>query len=96
MKTIVVEDKNMERHGLFVKFVRIFTVPVLNNLPANFLRVFMKKSSQDAGVVLDLEKEILRIIGQNKEKKISILTIGGGSARGLVEVLNKHSDYSNY
>lgn len=144
MKTLVAESKNLEGHNLFVKFVRIFSVPILNNLPANFLRVFMKASSHDAKVVLDnvgsaralevmyghyrrnlfsrgimqgladlfwhhfvsqpkgvrnrlkivennLEKEILRILSERKEKEIKIVTIGGGSARGIVEVLNKYS-----
>lgn len=145
MKVIIAEDKKLEKHNLFVKFVRIFSVPILNSLPAVFLQRFMKNSSYDAEVVLDnvgsawalevmygryrrklfsrgiaqgvadlfwhhfvsqpkgvrnrlkivennLDKEILRIINEKKEKKINIVTIGGGSARGIVEVLNKNSD----
>jgi len=55
MKTVIADckNKNLEKHNLFVKFVRIFTVPILNSLPANFLQVFMKTSSYDAEVVLE-------------------------------------------
>ena len=28
METIIAEDKKLERHNLFVKFVRIFSVPI--------------------------------------------------------------------
>jgi len=144
METSVANDKKLERHNFFIKLVRIFSVPILNGLPENFLQRFMRVSSQDAEVVLDnvgsaralevmygrysrnlfsrgllqgiadffwhhivsqpkgvrnrlkivednLEKEILRIVSHNQNKKINLLTIGGGSARGIVEVLNKHS-----
>ncbi len=144
MKTRIAEDKNLEGHNLFVKLVRVFSVPILNILPEKFLRYFLKNSSQDAEIVLEnvgsaralevmygryrrnlfsrgmlqgiadlfwhhflsqskgvrnrlkivensLEKEILQILKQNREKKINILTIGGGSARGIVEVLNRQS-----
>lgn len=137
METTIAEDKKLERHNLFVKFIRIFSVPILNGLPAIFLRRFMKNSSHDAEIVLDnvgsawaleimygryrrnlfsrgitqgiadlfwhhfvsqsksvrnrlkivensLEKEILRIIEQKGEKKISILTIGGGQPEELL------------
>ena len=53
MKIIIARDKNLEGHNLFVKLVRIFSVPILNNSPVNFLRVFMRISSQDAEIVLD-------------------------------------------
>ena len=145
MKTIIADYKSLEGHSLFVKFVRVFTVPILNNLPEDFLRRFMKTSSNDAEVVLDnlgsaralevmygryrrnifsrgavqgfadlfwhhfvsqpkgvrnrlkivennLEKEISRILNEKTEKEINIVTIGGGSARGIAEVLNKYSD----
>jgi len=145
MKIIVADYKNLEGHGLFVKFVRIFTVPILNSLPEDFLKRFMKTSSHDAEVVLDnlgsaralevmygryrrnlfsrglmqgfadlfwhhfvsqpkgvrnrlkivednLDKEISRILNEKKDKEINIVTIGGGSARGIVEVLNKYSE----
>ena len=39
----------------------------------------------------NLEQEVLRLIKQDKEKKITLLTIGGGSARGIAEVLSKYS-----
>lgn len=145
MKTVIADDKNLEKHGFVVKFVRIFSVPILNSLPDSFLRRLMKNSSHDAEIVLDnvgsaralevmygryrrnlfshgvvqgfanlfwhhfvsqpkgvrnrlkivknsLDKEILHIINEKKEREIKIVTIGGGSARGIVEVLNKYSD----
>jgi len=145
MKTVIAKGKNLEEHNFFEKFVRIFSVPILNSLPASFLQRFMKASSHDAEVVLDnvgsaralevmygryrrglfsrgilqgvadlfwhhfvsqpkgvrnrleivknnLDKEVLRIVSQSREKKITLLTIGGGSARGIAEVLNKYSD----
>jgi len=145
MKTVIASDKNLEKHNFIVKFVRIFSVPVLNSLPDSFLQRFAKTSSHDAEIVLDnvgsaralevmysryrrnifsrgiiqgiadlfwhhffsqpksvrnrlkivennLDKEILHLINNKKAKKINIVTIGGGSARGIVEVLNKYSD----
>ena len=53
MKTVVADYKNLERHSLFVKLVRVFSVSLLNALPENFLRRFMRISSHDAEVVLD-------------------------------------------
>lgn len=53
MKTVVAGYKNLEGHSLFVRFVRIFSVPILNGLPDAFLRRFMRNSSHDAEVVLD-------------------------------------------
>jgi SAM-dependent methyltransferase len=145
MKTIIADYKNLEGHNLFERFVRIFSVPILNNLPEVFLRKFMRTSSHDAEVVLDnlgsaralevmygryrkklfsrgllqgiadlfwhhftsqpkgvrnrlkivennLDKEILRILKEKQEKEINIVTLGGGSARGIVEVLDKYSN----
>lgn len=144
MKIIIANDKNLEGHSLFEKFVRVFTVPLLNVLPEKFLQKFMRTSSNDAEVVLDnlgsaralevmygryrrnifsrgimqgfadlfwhhftsqpkgvrnrlkivknyLDKEIARILKIKQEKEITIVTLGGGSARGIVEVLNKYS-----
>ena len=145
MKTVIADDKNLERHSFFVRLIRIFSVPILNNLPNYLLRGFMKNSSRDAKIVLNnvgsaraleimygrykkglffggfsrgiadlfwhhcvsqpkgvrnrlkivennFDQEIRDILERKTEKKISILTIGGGSARGIVEVLNKNSD----
>lgn len=144
METVIAREKNLEGHNLLVKLARIFSVPILNSLPASFLQKFMKASSYDAEVVLEnvgsakalevmygrykrklfsrgflqgiadlfwhhfvsqpkgvrnrlkivklnLDKEILRIINEKNDKKITLLTIGGGSARGIVEVFNKYS-----
>lgn len=145
MQIIVASDKNLENHNFLIKFIRVFSVPLLNNLSDSFLKRFMRSSSRDAEVVLDnvgsaralevmygryrrnlfsrgffqgiadffwhhcvsqpkgvrnrleivkvnLEKEIINILKNEKEKNINILTIGGGSARGIVEVLNKYSN----
>ncbi|MEK7562215.1 MAG: methyltransferase domain-containing protein [Patescibacteria group bacterium] len=40
----------------------------------------------------NLDKEILRILKEKQEKEITIVTLGGGSARGIVEVLDKYSN----
>lgn len=40
----------------------------------------------------NLNNEICRLLKEKKEKEIKIVTIGGGSARGILEVLKKHSD----
>jgi len=145
MKVIVAKDKNLERHSFFVKLVRVFSVPILNLIPASFLQKFMRSSSYDAEVILEnvgsakalevmygrykrklfsrgffqgiadlfwhhfvsqpkgvrnrlkivkdnLDNEVKMILERKLDKKISILTIGGGSARGIVEVLDKYSE----
>ncbi len=40
MKTVTADckNKNLEKHNLFVKFVRVFSVPILNSLPEDFLK----------------------------------------------------------
>ncbi|MFA6535923.1 MAG: class I SAM-dependent methyltransferase [Candidatus Paceibacterota bacterium] len=45
--------ENLERHSLGVKVIRIFTVPLLNNLPASLVQKMMKKSSKDASAVVE-------------------------------------------
>ncbi len=42
---------DLETHGLFTKIFRLFSVPILNHIPARFLRLVMRKTSHDAGVV---------------------------------------------
>lgn len=148
MEVIIASGKNLEKHSVLVKIIRIFSVPILNNIPGSFLKRFMRSSSHDAEVVLEnvgsaralevmygryrrslfsrgffqgladyfwhhcvsqpkgvrnrlkivetnLEKEIINILNNKKEKNIKILTIGGGSARGIVEVLDKYSQQLN-
>ena len=53
MKIIIADDKNLENHSLLTKFIRIFTVPLLNNLPASLIQKVMKLSSHDARKVLE-------------------------------------------
>ena len=71
MKTVIANYKNLERHGLFVELVRVFSVPLLNALPEIFLQKFMRTSSHDAGVVLDVGSGtgnlILRLKGKCKK-----------------------------
>lgn len=43
----------LETHSLITKFVRVFSVPILNHIPELFLKKIMKKSSKDAGTVVD-------------------------------------------
>ena len=50
--TITINDSDLERHGIFVKIVRLVTVPLLNVLPSRWIKGMMKKSSHDAGVVV--------------------------------------------
>lgn len=42
----------LERHNSLVRFLRIFTVPLLNSLPARFIQLLMRKSSHDAATVV--------------------------------------------
>lgn len=44
--------ENFERHGLLVRLIRIFTVPLLNVLPSETVRYFMRLSSHDAATVI--------------------------------------------
>jgi len=53
MKITVAQGKHLEKHNLLTKFIRIFTVPLLNNLSISFIQKLMKKSSHDARRVLE-------------------------------------------
>src|SRR3989338_2850544 len=53
MNTLQIRFKGLENHNLFIKFLRLFTVPLLNHLPAGLIQFTMKKSSHDASVVVD-------------------------------------------
>lgn len=44
--------QKLERHNIFVKVIRIITVPLLNLLPSRFIKLFMNKSSKDASTVV--------------------------------------------
>lgn len=144
METYISKLKNLEKNNFIVKLARFFIIPILNKIPESVLKKFMRKSSNDAVVVMDnvgsakalevmygrykknlfskgllqgiadlfwhhvidqtkgvrnrlaivkdnLDKEIKDIIENNKSREIKIVTIGGGSARGIVEVLDKYS-----
>ncbi len=47
------DHKELETHSFFIKIVRIFTVPIMNNISEKFLKKIMKKTSDDAGTVVD-------------------------------------------
>lgn len=48
----VSSEKNLEIHGVLTKAARIFTVPLLNTLPALFIQRVMRASSHDAATVV--------------------------------------------
>ena len=43
--------EGLERHGSITKIVRLLSVPILNHIPARFLRLTMRKTSHDAATV---------------------------------------------
>jgi len=143
MKILLAKNKNLEKHGFFAKLIRLFSVPLLNRLPSFLVKKVMKKTSDDAAVVIDntgtthaleimytrhnrnlfargfcyglgnlfwhylisqskaarnrlkiveemLEKEILSLC-KNKKKNITILSIGGGSCRAVIETIARIS-----
>src|SRR3989338_773727 len=48
----IADMPELETHNLLEKFVRVFTVPLLNALPARLIQLFMQKSSHDAATVV--------------------------------------------
>lgn len=141
MKIIIADKKNFETHNLLVKFVRIFSVPLLNNIPPSVIKKILAGTSKDGATAIkyggsssaleamytrynrklfsrgilqgiaDLfwhhclsqpkairnrlkivkeifDNEIGNIVNQGR-KNITILTIGGGSTRGIIESLYK-------
>lgn len=44
--------KSLETHGLAIKAVRFFSVPLLNNVPERWLRFAMSRTSHDAATVV--------------------------------------------
>lgn len=48
----ILTDEKLESHGLLIKLVRFFTVPILNALPASLIQKMMRKSSHDAATVV--------------------------------------------
>ena len=132
----------MEKHNLMIKFVRLFTVPLLNSIPSSILKNMMKSSSKDGATVVKhggsnvalealytryhrglfsrgalqgfadsfwhhyisqpkavrnrlkivekhLEREVLKKLKSNNSEEVTILTIGGGSARAIIQFLKK-------
>lgn len=52
MNLILAKNKNLETHSLIVKLIRIFSVPLLNNLPSGLLKKIAKASSRDANKIV--------------------------------------------
>lgn len=46
------EIPELEKHNFLIKLARIFTVPLLNALPASLIQKMMRKSSHDAATVV--------------------------------------------
>jgi hypothetical protein len=53
MQIIYEDSKNLEKHGILTKFIRIVSVPLLNNLPAGFIQGIMKSTSRDAAATVN-------------------------------------------
>lgn len=51
-KISIADHKNLEKHRLITKFLRIFVIPLLNRIPASTLQKVIKKSSQYGGSVI--------------------------------------------
>ena len=52
MKISIADIPRLRRHNLFVKMIRIFSVPIMNSLPAPLIKRMMRKSSKDAATVV--------------------------------------------
>jgi len=48
----IADMEHLERHGFFVRLIRLFTVPILNTLPSSIIQFFMRKSSHDAATIV--------------------------------------------
>ncbi len=46
--TKTINNKIFEKHSLPIKILRIIAVPILNNIPKDFLKNMARKSSHDA------------------------------------------------
>src|SRR4030042_2771110 len=53
MEIDVADKKNLEKHGILSKVIRIFSVPLLNNLPDFFIKKMLAKTTRDGKVVLE-------------------------------------------
>ena len=145
MRLIFADDKKFEKHNLLEKTVRIFSVPLLNNIPSSMMKKILGGTSKDGKTVIKtggsaraleamytrherkvfsrgvlqgvadlfwhnflsqpkairnrlkiveerLENEILNLFYNKKQSTIRILTIAGGSARGIVETVYEFSN----
>lgn len=52
MKLIVAEDKKFERHNFIEKIIRIFTVPLLNNIPEGLIRKILS-TNKDGKIIIE-------------------------------------------
>lgn len=53
MEIIYDNSKNLENHSVITKIIRIASVPLMNNLPSALVQKAMKRTSKDAGAVVD-------------------------------------------
>lgn len=88
MKIIVANNKSLETHNLITQFIRIFTVPILNNLPSSFIKKIMRKSSKDAGSVIEraASAHALEIIYTRHERNL----FSRGFAQGIADMFWHH------
>jgi ubiquinone/menaquinone biosynthesis C-methylase UbiE len=50
--TIKLNINQLEKHGIVIKILRIFIVPIMNHLPSLLIQRIMRKSSKDADTVV--------------------------------------------
>ena len=144
MNITTADDRDLETHGIIVKILRIFSVPIMNKISPNFLQKMMRATSHDARTVVNntgsttaleamysrhqrslfsrgilqgmadlfwhhcisqpkalrnrlklvernLESEVFKIFKEKRdiETPITILSVGGGSARALIHSLHR-------
>lgn len=53
MKIVYENSKNLEKHSIISRAIRLFSVPLLNNLPDSLLQKMMRKTSNDAAAVVN-------------------------------------------
>lgn len=79
---------NLEKHNIFIRIIRIITVPLLNHLPSSIIQYFMKKSSKDAStvVVRGGTTHALEVMYERYRRKL----FSRGILQGLSDILWHH------
>ncbi|MEK7664494.1 MAG: class I SAM-dependent methyltransferase [Patescibacteria group bacterium] len=88
MKIITANYKDLEKHNFWIKIFRIFSVPLLNNLPSSLIKKIMKRSNRDAADVVDnvgSAKAMEVIYAKYKNKPFS-----EGFVRGITNIFWHH------